>query len=43
MLAGLSLASWALILAAVGAGLAIEAAFLYAQGDRRTPRTGTRG
>jgi len=40
MIAGLSLASWALILVAVGAGLAIEIAFLCAHGrasgvDRR--------
>lgn len=34
MLAGLSLASWALILVSVGAGLAIEIAFLRAHRDR---------
>jgi hypothetical protein len=36
MLAGLSLASWALILVAVGAGLAIEIAFLRAHGREAT-------
>jgi hypothetical protein len=35
MLAGLSLAAWALILASVGTGLAIEIAFLRAHRPRR--------
>jgi hypothetical protein len=34
MLAGLSVASWALILVAIGAGLAIEIAFLRAHRGR---------
>jgi hypothetical protein len=33
MIAGLSLASWALIVVAIGAGLAIEVAFLRAHHD----------
>jgi hypothetical protein len=36
MLAGLSLASWALILVAIGAGLAIELVFLRAHGGGRS-------
>jgi hypothetical protein len=37
MIAGLSLATWALILLAVGAGLALELVFLRAHRDERTP------
>jgi hypothetical protein len=39
VIAGLSIPSWLLILAAVGAGLAIELFFLRAQ-RRRAPRDG---
>ncbi|MEX2273695.1 MAG: hypothetical protein WD690_19670, partial [Vicinamibacterales bacterium] len=38
MIAGLSLASWALIVISFGAGLAIEIAFLRAHRDEATRR-----